>query len=187
MNNMKNKKILIGVTGGIAAYKTCSLVNMFLKEGADVKVIMTNGATKFITPLTFQSLTNHPVYVDMWQTYNKEEVEHISLAKWADIMVISPATANIIGKIAHGLADDLLTTVVMALPKETLVLIAPAMNTNMWENPITQKNAEILAGYKKYKFLETRKGVLACRDEGSGKIADNEDILEEAKKILAKK
>jgi len=184
---MKNKKILIGVTGGIAAYKTCSLINMFLKEGADVKVIMTNGATKFVSPLTFQSLTNHPVYVDMWQTYNKEEVEHISLAKWADIMVISPATANIIGKIANGLADDLLTTVIMALPKETPVLIAPAMNTNMWENPIVQRNVESLSKDKKYKFIDPRKGVLACRDEGSGKIADNEDIFEEVQKILLKK
>jgi len=185
--NMKNKKILVGVTGGIAAYKTCSLVNMFLKEGADVKVIMTEGATKFVSALTFQSLTNHQVYLDMWQTYNKEEVEHISLAKWADIVVISPATANIIGKIAHGIADNLLTTVVMALPKETPVLIAPAMNTNMWENPIVQKNVEALSKDKKYKFMGTREGVLACRDEGYGKIAENKDILEEAQKILGKK
>jgi len=184
---MKNKKILVGVTGGIAAYKMCSLVNMFLKEGADVKVIMTEGATKFVTPLTFQSLTNHPVYTDMWQTYNKDEVEHISLAKWADIMIISPATANIIGKIAHGIADNLLTTVVMALPKEMPVLIIPAMNTNMWENPIVQKNVETLSEYKKYKFIDPRKGVLACRDEGSGKIADNKEILEETIRILAKK
>jgi len=184
---MKNKKILVGVTGGIAAYKTCSLVNMFLKEGADVKVIMTEGATKFVSALTFQSLTNHQVYLDMWQTYNKEEVEHISLAKWADIMVISPATANIIGKIAHGIADNLLTTVVMALPKETPVLIAPAMNTNMWENPIVQKNVDALSKDKKYKFMGTREGVLACRDEGYGKIAENKDILEEAQKILGKK
>lgn len=184
---MKNKKILVGVTGGIAAYKTCSLVNMFLKDGADVKVIMTYSATKFITPLTFQSLTNHPVYVDMWQTHNKDEVEHISLAKWADVMVISPATANIIGKIAHGLADDLLTTLVMALPKDTPVLIVPAMNTNMWENPITQKNVETLSEYKKYRFIDPRKGVLACRDEGSGKIADSKDIFDEVQKILSKK
>jgi len=184
---MKNKKILVGITGGIAAYKTCSLVNMFLKDGAEVKVIMTPGATNFVTPLTFQSLTNHPVYLDMWQTYNKDEVEHISLAKWADIMVISPATANIIGKIAHGIADNLLTTVVMALPKETPVLIVPAMNTNMWENPITQKNIEALSEDKKYIFMEPREGVLACGDEGCGKIADNKDIVEKTEKILSKK
>jgi len=184
---MKNKKILVGVTGGIAAYKTCSLVNMLLKEGADVKVIMTHGATNFVTPMTFQSLTNHQVYLDMWKTYNKEEVEHISLAQWADLVIISPATANIIGKIAHGIADNLLTTVVMATPKETPVLIASAMNTNMWENPIVQKNVESLREDKKYSFTGTREGVLACRDEGAGKIADNEDILKKAKEILAKR
>jgi len=184
---MKNKKVLVGVTGGIAAYKTCSLVNMFLKEGADVKVVMTRGATNFITPLTFQSLTHHQVYLDMWQVIDKEDVEHISLAKWADIVVISPATANVIGKIANGIADDMLSTVVMALPKETSVLIVPAMNTNMWENPIVQENVKKLVSNKKYQFADTRKGVLVCRDEGPGKIADNKDIFEEARKILSKK
>jgi phosphopantothenoylcysteine decarboxylase/phosphopantothenate--cysteine ligase len=185
--DIKNKKILIGVTGGIAAYKTCSLVNMFLKEGADVKVVMTEAATKFVAPLTFQSLTNHPVYVDMFDTYNKEEVEHISLAKWADIVIVSPATANTIGKIACGIANNLLTTVVMATPKETPVLIVPAMNTNMWENPITQRNIDMLGKDKKYNFVEPREGILACKDKGCGKIAGNEEILEEAKKILSKK
>lgn len=184
---MKNKKILIGVTGGIAAYKACSLVNMFLKEGTDVKVIMTEGATKFVTPLTFQSLTNHPVYIDMWQAYSKEEVEHISLAKWANIMIVSPATANTIGKIANGIADNLLTTVIMALPKDTPVLIAPAMNTNMWENPIVQNNIESLKKDKKYSFMDAKEGILVCRTEGRGKIADNEDILEKTKKLLGKK
>ena len=184
---MKNKKILIGITGGIAAYKTCSLVNMFIKEGADVRVVMTEAATKFVAPLTFQSLTNHVVYRDMWQTYNKDEVEHISLAKWADIIVISPATANTIGKITLGLADNLLTTVVMATPKDTPILIVPAMNTNMWNNPLVQKNIEILLKDKKYAFMDPRKGILACRDEGEGKIADNNDILEKAKEILSKK
>lgn len=183
---MKNKRILIGITGGIAVYKTCSLVNMFLKEGADVKVVMTEAATKFVAPLTFQALTNHPVYTDMWQTYNKEEVEHISLSKWADIVVISPASANTIGKIALGLADNLLTTVIMATPKETPVLIVPAMNVNMWNNPIVQENVAKLAKDKKYAFIEPREGILVCRDEGRGKIADNKDILERARTILLK-
>jgi phosphopantothenoylcysteine decarboxylase/phosphopantothenate--cysteine ligase len=184
---MKNKKILIGITGGIAAYKTCSLVNMLIKEGADVRVVMTEAATKFVSPLTFQSLTNHVVYSDMWQTYNKDEVEHISLAKWADIIIISPATANTIGKIALGLADNLLTTVVMATPKDTPILFIPAMNTNMWNNPLVQKNIETLLKDKKYTFMDPRKGVLACRDEGEGKIADNKDIFEKIKEILSKK
>jgi phosphopantothenoylcysteine decarboxylase/phosphopantothenate--cysteine ligase len=184
---MKNKKILVGITGGIAAYKACSLVNMFLKEGANVRVIMTEAATKFVASLTFQTLTNHPAYIDMFRAYNKEEVEHISLAEWADIFIISPATANTIGKIANGIADNLLTTVIMALPEETPVLIAPAMNTNMWNNPFVQKNIKALAGNKKYVFLKPKKGVLACRTEGEGKIADNKDIINEAKKILSAK
>ena len=184
---MKNKKILVGITGGVAAYKTCSLVNMFLKEGAGVRVIMTEAATKFITPLTFQALTNHAVCTDMWQIMNKEEVEHISLAKWADIVIISPATANTIGKIAHGIADNLLTTVIMAAPKDTPVLIVPAMNTNMWENDFVQKNVNTLKRNKKYIFMDPRKGILACRDEGVGKIADNKGILEKTVEILSKK
>lgn len=184
---MKNKKILIGITGGIAVYKVCSLVNIFLKEGADVRVIMTESATKFVTPLTFQSLTNHPVYMDIWQPHSKEDIEHISLAKWADIIVISPATANIISKITYGFADNLLTTIIMALPKETPILIVPAMNVNMWQNNILQKNIETLSKDKKYFFMDPRKGVLACRDEGYGKIAENKDILEKVKEIVSKK
>lgn len=184
---MKNKKILIGITGGIAAYKTCSLVNMFLKEGAYVRVIMTEAAMKFVAPLTFQALTNHPVYTDMFETYNKEEVEHISLAQWADILIVSPVTANTIGKIANGIADNLLTTVIMALPEETPVLMVPAMNTNMWDNPFVQKNIKILAENKNYAFVKPEKGILACRAEGEGKIADNENIINTAKKILSTK
>lgn len=186
-NLMKNKKILVGVTGGIAAYKACSLVNMFLKEGASVRVVMTEAATKFVTPMTFQTLTNHPVYIDMFRTYNKEEVEHISLAKWADIFVISPATANTVGKIANGIADNLLTTVIMALPEKTPVLVVPAMNTNMWDNPFVQKNINTLSEGNKYVFVKPRKGILACGTEGEGKIADNEDIINETKKILSDK
>ena len=184
---MKNKKILVGITGGIAAYKVCSLINMFFKEGADIKVVMTPAATEFVSSLTFQTLTNHAVYVDMFEIINKEEVEHISLANWADIMLIAPATANTIGKIAHGIADNLLTTIVMALPTKTPVVIAPAMNNRMWENPIVRKNIEILKGQKnKYIFIPPRKGVLACRYEGKGKIAENEDILVVVKKALSK-
>ena len=182
---MKNKKILVGITGGIAAYKICSLINMFFKEGADIKVVMTPAATEFVSSLTFQTLTNHAVYVDMFEIINKEEVEHISLANWADIMLIAPATANTIGKIAHGIADNLLTTIVMALPVETTVVMAPAMNSRMWDNPIMQKNVEILKEQKnKYIFVPPREGILACRYEGKGKIAENEDILVVVKKTL---
>jgi len=185
---MKNKKILVGITGGIAVYKVCSLVNMFFKEGADVRVVMTPAAIEFVSALTFQTLTNHAVYTNMFETINKEEVEHISLANWADIMLIAPATANTIGKIAQGIADNLLTTIVMALPIETSVVIAPAMNNRMWDNPIMQKNIEILKEQKnKYFFVSPREGILACRHEGKGKIAENEDILEIVKGALSKK
>ena len=146
---------------------------------------MTPAATEFVSSLTFQTLTNHAVYVDMFEIINKEEVEHISLANWADIMLIAPATANTIGKIAHGIADNLLTTIVMALPVETTVVMAPAMNSRMWDNPIMQKNVEILKEQKnKYIFVPPREGILACRYEGKGKIAENEDILVVVKKTL---
>ena len=182
MSNLKDKKILLGVTGGIAAYKACSLANYCLKEGADVKVIMTEAATKFVTPLTFQALTNHAVYTDMWHIINQEEVEHISLATWADMMLIAPATASTIGKLACGIADNLLTTVSMALPQKTKIIIAPAMNTEMLHNPIVTDNIEKLKKYKKYIFIDPRTGVLACRDKGAGKIADNKIIIETLKK-----
>jgi phosphopantothenoylcysteine decarboxylase / phosphopantothenate---cysteine ligase len=180
---MKNKKILVGVTGGVAAYKICSLVNYFIKEGAEVKVIMTAAATKFVTPLTFASLTNNQVYVDMFSEV-KSEIEHVSLAQWADVFVLAPATANTIGKISLGLADNLLTTVVMALPAKTKVIIVPAMNTEMWLNPIVQNNVSVLKKQGKYKFIDPRAGTLACRLDGQGKIASNEDIFEFVKNNL---
>jgi phosphopantothenoylcysteine decarboxylase/phosphopantothenate--cysteine ligase len=178
------KNILIGITGGIAAYKACSLVTSLLKEGHDVKVIMTDSATKFVSPLTFQALTNHAVYTDMWNIQNPEEVEHISLAKWADVIVIAPATANTISKMVHGLADNLLTTVTLATPQKTPIIIAPAMNTQMWLNPITQGNIKKLEAMEKYRIINPREGKLACRDEGAGKIADIETILSEIKKVF---
>lgn len=182
---MKNKKILVGITGGIAVYKICSLINMFIKEGADVKVIMTEAAIKFVSPLTFQALTNHAVYSDMFEIINKEEVEHISLAKWADIFVLAPATANTIGKVANGILDNLLTTVIAALPQKIKVIIAPAMNSEMWKNPIVQENINKLGKQKnKYIFIEPRSGVLACRDEGIGKLAENKDIFDAVKSSL---
>lgn len=181
---MKRKNILIGITGGIAAYKICSLVGKLLQAGHDVRVIMSPAATEFVGPLTFQALTNHAVYVDMFQIINKEEVEHIALAKWADLFVLAPASANTLGKLANGICDNLLTTVIMALPGPTKVLVAPAMNTEMWKNPLVQKNVDTLAALKKFVFVSTRVGKLACRDVGAGKIADNETIVKEIDKLL---
>ena len=181
---LKDRKILVGVTGGIAAYKTCTLVNMLISEGADVRVVMTESAKKFVTPLTFQALTNHPVYEDMWEPIDQNTVEHISLSHWADLIVISPVTANTIGKIVHGIADNLLTTVIMASLPNTKVVLAPAMNTNMWNNTFVQENIKKLHNGDKYIFVEPRSGILACRDEGKGKVATNEEIVKTIEFLL---
>jgi len=183
--SIKNKNILIGITGGIAAYKICGLINLMRKEGANVKVVMTEAAQKFVTPLTIQTLTNNPVYTDMFDTISKSDIEHISLANWANVMLIAPATANTISKIAVGLADNLLTTVVMATPKDTPIIIAPAMNTNMWKNDIMQNNIKNLKQLsKKYIFVEPKLGRLACGDIGEGPLAEINDILSAIKKYV---
>lgn len=180
----KGKKILVGVTGGIAVYKTCSLVNFLLKEGAEVRVIMTESAKKFVTPLTFQALTNHSVYDDLWDIKDSSTVEHISLAKWPDLVLISPVTANTIAKLAMGLADNLLTTTVLATLTNVKILLVPAMNTQMWTNVLVQKNINILLDTGKFHLVEPRSGVLACRDEGKGKIADADSIMNAAELLF---
>lgn len=166
---LKGKKIVLGVTGGIAAYKACELVSRLKKLNADVHVIMTASAAKFVTPLTFQSISLNPVACDMFEAPKHWEIEHISLAKLADVFVIAPATANIIGKLAWGIADDMLSTTVMATKAK--VIIAPAMNTNMYENTVVQRNIKQLKELG-YHFVEPEEGRLACGDVGRGKLAD---------------
>lgn len=183
-NNLENKKILIGITAGIASYKICSLIRMFIKNGAKVRVVMTDSATKFVSPLVFQSLSKGMVYVDMFKPFKEDTIGHISLADWCDIFILAPATANTIGKIANGIADNLLTTVIMALPKEKHVIIAPAMNTNMWENTIVQKNIEYIRGIKNYHIVDPEVGLLAEGKEGKGVLADIAEIFDKSKEIL---
>ncbi|HWQ30396.1 MAG TPA: bifunctional phosphopantothenoylcysteine decarboxylase/phosphopantothenate--cysteine ligase CoaBC, partial [Negativicutes bacterium] len=166
---LKGKNVVLGVSGGIAAYKACELVSRLKKLSAGVHVIMTDSASKFVTPLTFQSLSMNQVVVDMFDAPKYWEIEHISLAKKADVFVIAPATANIIGKLANGIADDMLSTTVMATRAK--VIIAPAMNTNMYENPVVQRNMKLLKELG-YIFIEPEEGRLACGDVGKGKIAD---------------
>jgi len=175
------KQIVLGITGSIAAYKAADLANMLTKGGADVHVIMTSAAAKFITPLTLQTLTKHKVYADMFEEIVYEDVRHISLAQRADVFVIAPASANIIGKIAGGIADDMLSTVVMAT--KAAVLICPAMNTAMYENPVVQGNLEKLAGLG-YHFVQPKESLLACGDVGRGAMADVSVILQEVNRIL---
>ncbi|MBP7072450.1 MAG: bifunctional phosphopantothenoylcysteine decarboxylase/phosphopantothenate--cysteine ligase CoaBC [Clostridia bacterium] len=166
---LSGKKIVLGVSGGIAAYKACELVSRLKKLNADVHVIMTASAAKFVTPLTFQSLSLNQVAVDMFDTPNYWEIEHISLAKLADVIVIAPATANIIGKLANGIADDMLSTTIMATKAK--VLVAPAMNTNMYENPVLQRNIKLLSELG-YIMIPPAEGRLACGDVGKGKMAE---------------
>lgn len=167
------KTIVLGVTGGIAAFKAAQLTSNFIKKGYDVEVIMTQNATEFITPLTFESLTKHNVMVSTFEKVSDRSVKHISIAQRADIFVIVPATANVIAKIAHGIADDMLTTTFLAANCKKI--ICPAMNTNMYENPITQNNLALCRSYG-YDILEPASGLLACGDIGKGKLEDIEII-----------
>ena len=172
---LKNKTILLGVTGGIAAYKAAALASALIKLHANVEVIMTQHATEFITPLTFEQLTGHRTMVDTFDRNFTHQVEHISLAERADLVIVAPATANVCAKLAHGLADDMLTTTILACkcPK----LIAPAMNTNMYENPVTQDNLSILRRYG-WEVMEPASGRLACGAVGKGKMPEPETIVE---------
>ena len=168
---LDNKTVVLGVTGGIAAYKALELTSKLVKSGAQVKVIMTKSAVEFVAPLSFQSLSGNPVAIDTFDEPKSWEIRHISLAKAADVFAIVPCTANIIGKIAGGIADDMLTTTVMAT--KAPVLIAPAMNTNMFENPIVQDNLTKLKSYG-YEIVEPASGYLACGDTGKGKMPEPE-------------
>lgn len=169
------KNILIGVTGGISAYKSANIISKLKKKGYNVKVIMTENATKIITPLTLETLSRNRVYVDMWDKNPHFEVEHISLADWADVVLVAPATYNIVGKVANGIADDMLSTVISACKKP--VYFALAMNVNMYENPILKDNIEKLKKYG-YKFIEADEGFLACNVNAKGRLKNEDEIVE---------
>lgn len=181
---LKNKKTLVGITGGASIYKICTLVRLFKRNEAEVKLIMTENATKLISPLLFQSLIGSPVYTSMFQPVSQEKIEHINLAQWADVFIIAPATANTIGKLANGIADNLLTTVFLALPEKTPVIIVPAMESNMWENVFLQENIKKLKKRKNLKILQPKEGLLASGKVGKGRMAEPEEIFEVVKKII---
>ncbi len=181
---LKGKTVLIGVSGSIAAYKIANLARLLMKQHATVHVLMTENATNFITPTTFETLTGTKCLIDTFDRNFEFSVEHVALAKQADLFVLAPASANVIGKIAHGIADDMLTTTIMACPCKKL--IAPAMNTNMYSNPIVQDNIARLKGFG-YEFVEPVVGMLANGDTGNGKMADEETLLAYIWKELAYK
>ncbi len=175
MERDETTTILVGVTGGIAAYKTCELVRTLIKRGFRVKVVMTEAATRFVTPLTFRTLTNEEVAVSLWEDDPSAPVHHISLAEEADVFVVAPCTANVIAKIAHGRADDLLTT--SALATEAPLIIAPAMNVHMWRNDVTQANLAALQA-RGVIVVEPAAGELACGEVGEGRLAPVEEIVQ---------
>ena len=181
---LKGKTIVLGVTGGIAAYKAVELLRLLTKAGADIHVIMTKGAMEFVTPLTFQTLSMNPVSTSLFNLISEREIGHIMLADRADLIIIAPATANIVGKLANGIADDMLTTTVMA--SKAQVLIAPAMNVNMYQSPAYKENEAKLKG-RGVLFVEPARGLLACGWEGEGKLQEPQVIFEEARSALSPK
>ena len=172
------KNILLGITGGIAAFKSASIVSLLKKKCYNVKVVMTKNATNIIGPLTLETLSRNRIYVDMWDTNPHYEVEHISLADWADMVLIAPATYNIIGKVANGIADDMLTTIISAVSIRKPLFFALAMNVNMYENPILKENINKLKSYG-YRFIEAEEGLLACNYVAKGRMSEPEDIVAE--------
>lgn len=179
--NLQGKTIVLGVTGSIAAYKMAGVASTLIKKGANVHVLMTKNATNFINPITFETLTNHKCLVDTFDRNFQFDVEHVSIAKRADLVLIAPASANVIGKIANGIADDMLTTTIMACTCTKLV--SPAMNTNMYNNPIVQDNIKKLENYG-YVMIEPECGRLACGDVGAGKLPSEEVLVESIEKHL---
>ena len=171
----KNLNIVVGITGGIASYKACGIVSYLKQQGANVDVIMTKNACQFITPLTLETLSKNKLIVDMFQRPDYIDVKHITLAKKADLFLIVPATANIIGKVANGIADDMLSTTILAT--KSPVIFSPAMNNVMYENPIVKDNLKKLKSYG-YKIIEPSIGHLACGYEAKGKLPKNEEIIE---------
>jgi phosphopantothenoylcysteine decarboxylase / phosphopantothenate---cysteine ligase len=177
--SLKDKRILLGVSGGIAAYKTPLLVRLLKKAGAEVQVVLTENGARFVTPLTLATVSERPVYTTMWasdEALQQTDIAHISLAEWADLMLVAPATANIIAKLAHGLADDLLSTTLITVTCP--VLFCPAMNTNMYLNPMVKANIETLKQHG-YRFMAPDAGQLACKTVGPGRMPEPEAIVEE--------
>ncbi len=177
------KKLLLGVCGGIACYKICELVRILKKNNFLVRVIMTEAATKFVTPLVFQTLSDNPVYLDMFLLEKGITMKHISLSRWADICVIAPLSANTLSKIALGLCDNLLTTVVCALPSSTKVILVPAMNENMWRNPVIQENTKRLEQIQNYIILKPEEGDLVI-GKGEGRLPPPMKIFEKVMQVL---
>ena len=179
----QNKNILLGVSSSGAIYKSCDITRILKRKGFEVKIVMTPNACKLISPVLFRGLSENPVYTDMFAS-DAGDIKHISLAKWADIFVIAPCSLATLSKIAYGICDNLLVSTVFALPKNVKVVLAPAMNVNMWQNPITQRNVERLKEAGNFIFAGPAKGSLACGDKGEGRMLEPKEVVEIALKYL---
>ncbi len=176
--------MIVAVTGGIAAYKICTLVSRLAQAGHEATVLMSEAATRFVTPLTFEALSGRPVYTSLWTQVEAHDSQHISLARSADLFILAPASANTIAKLAHGMCDNVVTTVACALRRDTPVLFAPSMNAEMWANPITQENTAKLRETLGWEQVGPAEGWQACRTKGAGRMREPEAIFERAMAVL---
>ncbi len=183
--NLEGKRVLVGISGGIACYKVATLVSRLVQRGADVRVVMTDAATRFVAPLTFQSLSGHPVLTSIWESDDRPDSQHVGLARWCEMFIIAPATADCIARVTHGLTGDLVTLTANALPGQTPLLIAPAMNADMWAHPATQRNVRLLTELlPNLHMTGPDAGWQACRTLGAGRMSEPEAILERAAALL---
>jgi phosphopantothenoylcysteine decarboxylase/phosphopantothenate--cysteine ligase len=182
--NLEGVNVLLGVSGAVAVYKAVDLASKLTAGGAVVKTIMTENACQFVTPKSFEAVTNSPVYTSMWACAEEFKIGHINLSDWADIIAVVPATANVMGKVANGICDDLLSSILCVCWQKP-ILIAPAMNTNMWNNPAVQQNRKMLTG-RGIELIGPETGRLACGTEGIGRMAEPQDILKRIEQIASK-
>lgn len=183
-HSIENRRILVALSGGIACYKTATLVSRLVQRQAEVRVIMTEAATRFITPLTMQSLSGSSVLSDIWQHDDHPDSQHIGLARWCDLLVIAPATADIIARIAMGTTGDLVSLVACALPRETPAMLVPAMNSDMWTNPITQRNIKTVRETLGWTMVGPAEGWQACRTSGPGRMVEPDEIVDTIAHVL---
>lgn len=182
--NLENVNVLLGVSGAVAVYKAVDLASKLTTAGANLRTVMTENACRFVTPKSFEAVTNSPVYTSMWTAVGEFNIEHVNLTDWADIITVVPATANTIGKMANGICDDLLSSILCACWQKP-ILIAPAMNTNMWTNPAVQQNIKTLTG-RGVELIGPETGRLACGTEGVGRLAEPQDILKKIEQIASR-
>lgn len=184
--DLAGKRLLVAVTGGIACYKAAALVSKLVQAGVDVRVIMTDAATKFVGPITFQSLSGKPVNSSIWEADEHPDSQHVGIARWCDAMVIAPASADILAKLAAGICDDVVSLAACALPSKTPMLIAPAMNADMWESPIVQRNVQTLKELLGVQLVGPESGWQACRTDGAGRMSEPDAILASVVALLGK-